>query len=91
MRALDGIGGLDGAGGGGGGGGGTITSVNGDVGPAVVLDAADVGADPVGTASAASGAVVSRPRIANFRSPSTLNRRALSGGVIAGSSQSVSA
>ena len=30
-----------------------MTSVNGDAGPAVVLDAADVGADPTGTASAA--------------------------------------
>lgn len=37
----------------GGGGGGTITSVNGDTGPAVVLTASDVGADASGAASAA--------------------------------------
>src|SRR6185503_1614019 len=34
--------------GGGGGGGGTITSVNGDVGPSVVLTAADIGTTPAG-------------------------------------------
>lgn len=34
-------------------GGGGITSVNGDTGPAVVLDATDVGADPTGSAATA--------------------------------------
>ena len=43
MRALDGVAGLDG------GGGRGIESVNGDTGPIVVLDAADVGADPAGS------------------------------------------
>lgn len=36
-----------------GGGGGGVQSVNGDTGPNVVLDAADVGADPAGAAAAA--------------------------------------
>lgn len=36
--------------------GGGVTSVNGDSGPAVTLDAADVGADPAGAAAAAVGA-----------------------------------
>lgn len=35
------------------GGGGTVTSVNGNPGPAVVLGAADVGADPVDSAATA--------------------------------------
>lgn len=39
-----------------GGGGGGVTSVNGDTGPAVVLDASAVGADSAGTATAAVGA-----------------------------------
>lgn len=44
-------------GGGGGGGGGTITSVNGQIGPVVILDADDVGASPVGhTHADATGA-----------------------------------
>jgi hypothetical protein len=38
------------------GGGGGVQSVNGDVGPAVVLTAVDVGADPTGTAAAAVAA-----------------------------------
>ena len=68
MRALDGTGGLDG-----GGGGGGLLSVNGDTGPAVVLDAADVGADPAGTATAAIGAHVAEsdphPQYAPSESP----------------------
>lgn len=43
---------------GGGGGTGTVESVNGDVGPDVVLDAADVGADPTGSAAAAQAAAI---------------------------------
>jgi hypothetical protein len=41
-----------------GGGGPGVTSVNGDVGPAVVLTAAEVGADPTGSAAAAQAAAV---------------------------------
>lgn len=39
------------------GGGGSITSVNGDTGPVVVLDATDVGADPAGSASTVNTAL----------------------------------
>lgn len=39
------------------GGGGTVTSVNGDAGPVVVLDATDVGADPAGSASTVNTAL----------------------------------
>lgn len=38
------------------GGGAGVTSVNGDTGPAVVLDATDVSADPAGSAAAAQAA-----------------------------------
>jgi hypothetical protein len=38
--------------------GGGVTSVNGDAGPAVVLDAADVGADLAGSAAAAQAAAI---------------------------------
>ncbi len=54
---MRGAGGIEGGDGGGGGGGGAVTSVNGEVG-AVVLNAADVGADPSGTASSALAAHV---------------------------------
>lgn len=38
--------------------GGGVTSVNGDIGPAVVLTAAEVGADPAGAAAAAQAAAI---------------------------------
>lgn len=40
------------------GGGAGVTSVNGDTGPAVVLDATDVSADPAGSAAAAQAAAI---------------------------------
>jgi len=59
MKGGDGLQGSDGGGGGGGGDG--VTSVNGDAGPAVVLDAVDVGADPAGTATSAVADHVAEP------------------------------